>query len=210
MLAIRRFLKRRTMRRLLFLFAICISISATAQDFKILFVNTETVSIGGKDLVAGDVFNQSDTIQWSDAKQAIKALSLSDNKQYVFVSTDFKERKLKSAKDYLVKSNRLSTRGSGSLSSVERQIGETLYVIDSTEVSINYEPDESEYFFLLLDGNRFELSYKEGRLVFTPVIWTGKDEPITVDLLFHYADGYEECVIEELSIIPLPSVIMAD
>ena len=75
------------MRRFFVLLAICFSVSATAQDFKVLFVNTGTVRIGGKDLSAGDVFNQSETIQWSDDKQAIKALSLSDNKQYVFVST---------------------------------------------------------------------------------------------------------------------------
>ena len=104
------------MRKLFILLAICISASAAAQDFKILFVNTGTVKIGGKELSAGDVFNQTDNIQWSNDKQAIKALSLSDNKQYIFVSEDFKERKLKSAKDYLVKTNRLSTRGSGSSS----------------------------------------------------------------------------------------------
>ncbi len=198
------------MRKFILLFAIFISFSASAQDFKILFVNTGTVRIGGKDLSAGDVFNQSETIYWSDARQAIKALSLSDNKQYVFVSTDFKERKLKSAKDYLVKSNRLSSRGIGSLSSVGRQIGETVYVIDSTEVSINYEPDESEFFFLLSNGNRHELQYKDGKLLFTPDIWDCKSEAISADLYFHYADGVDECVIEELCIMPLPSIILED
>lgn len=198
------------MRKFILLFAVFISFSASAQDFKILFVNTGTVRIGGKDLSAGDVFNQSETIYWSDARQAIKALSLSDNKQYVFASTDFKERKLKSAKDYLVKSNRLSSRGIGSLSSVGRQIGETLYVIDSTEVSINYEPDESEFFFLLSNGNRHELQYKDGKLLFTPDIWDCKSEAISVDLYFHYADGDDECVIEELCIMPLPLIILED
>ena len=195
------------MHRFILLFALCISINATAQDFKILFVNTGTVRIGGKDLSAGDVFNQSETIQWSDAKQAIKALSLSDNKQYVFVSTDFKERKLKSAKDYLVKTNRLSTRGSGSLSSVARQIGETLYVIDTNCVSISYTPDESEFFFLLSDGNRHELEYQDGELIFTPEIWFGRHEPMTADLYFHHSDNEDELVLEELRIIPLPETV---
>ena len=195
------------MRKLLLLLTLCISVTATAQDFKILLVNSGTVRIGGKDLSAGDVFNLSETIQWSDAKQAIKALSLSDNSQYVFTANDFKKKKLKSARDYLVKSNRLSTRGSGSLSSVARKIGETLYVIDTTSVAISYEPDESEYFFLLRDGESYELQYDGGKLVFTPDIWEGCQEQMTVNLFFRYSDGEEECVIEDLVIVPLPESI---
>lgn len=195
------------MRRFLLLFAICLSVSATAQDFKILFVNTGTIRIGDKDLSAGDVFSQSETIQWSDAKQAMKVLSLSDKKQFIFAATDFKERKMKSAKEYLVKTNRLSTRGSGSLSSVVRQIGETLYVIDTTCVAISYTPDESEFFFLLCDGNRHELEYKDGKLIFTPDIWGGLQEPISVDLYYRYADDKDELVVDGLSIVPLPKTV---
>lgn len=198
------------MRKVLLLLLLCVTTTAVAEDFKILFVNTGTIRIGGKNLGRGDIFSDSENIAWINAKQAIKVLSMTSHKQYVFVSTDFAERKLKSAKDYLVKTNRLSTRGSGSLSSVARQIGETLYVVDTTEVAISYEPDEAEYFFLLLDGNRLNLTYNDGKLVFTPDIWAGKEEPITVDLLFHYADGDEEYVIEELCIMPLPSVIILD
>ena len=194
------------MRKLFILLAICISASAAAQDFSILFVNTGTVKIGGKELSAGDVFNQSDNIQWSNDKQAIKALSLSDNKQYIFVSEDFKERKLKSAKDYLVKTNRLSTRGSGSLSSVTRQVGETIYVMDSTRVPISYVPDESEYFFLLFGEKRHKLAHSEGNLFFDADIFNS-EETLTADLYFHYADGEEECLIEGLCIILLPTII---
>ena len=195
------------MRRFLLLFAICLSVSATAQDFKILFVNTETIRIGGKDLSAGDVFSQSETIQWADAKQAMKVLSLSDKKQFILAATDFKENKMNSAKDYLVKSNRLSTRGRGSLSSVKRQIGESLYVIDTTCVSINYTPDESEFFFLICKGNRHELEFKDGKLLFTPDIWDGVQGPMSVDLCFHYSDKEEELVVKGLNIIPLPETV---
>lgn len=198
------------MRKVLLLLLLCVTTTAVAEDFKILFVNNGTIQIGGKAFERGDVFSDSEKIAWTDAKQAVKVLSMASHKQYVFVSTDFKERKLKSAKDYLVKTNRLSTRGRGSLSSVGRQIGETLFVIDTTEISISYELEEAEYFFLLWDGNRHNLTYNDGKLVFTPDIWAGKEEPITVDLLFHYADGDEECVIEELCIRPLPTVIIAD
>ncbi len=196
------------MRRFLFLsLLVCFSFTASAQDFKIIFVNTGTIKIGGKDLGKGDVFNESDKIVWVDSKQAMTVLSLSDFKEYVFASPDFEQRKLKSTRDYLVKSNRLSTRGSGSLSSVERQIGETLYVMDTTRVAISYVPDETEYFFLVRDGNRYELEYKDGVLIFTPEIWGELQEPVTVDLYFRHSDNEEELVIEGLGIVPLPETI---
>ena len=195
------------MRKVLLLLLLCVTTTAVAEEFKILFVNTGTIRIGGKDLERGDVFSDSDKISWTDAKQAIKVLSLTSHKQYVFVSTDFNERKLKSAKDYLVKTNRLSTRGSGSLSSVGRQIGETLYVIDTTSVSINYTPDDSEFFFLLSDGKRHELEYQDGKLIFSPDLWNGVQESKTVDLYFRHSDNEEELVIEGLNIIPLPEMI---
>lgn len=197
------------MRKVLLLLLLCVTTTAVAEDFKILFVNTGTIRIGGKDLERGDVFSDSDKIAWTDAKQAVKVLSMTSHKQYVFVSSDFNERKLKSAKDYLVKTNRLSTRGSGSLSSVGRQIGETLYVVDSTSVSINYTPDESEFFFLLSNGSRHKLEYQDGNLLFSPDIWDGAQESMTVDLYFRHSDNEEELVIEGLSIIPLPETVQA-
>ena len=194
------------MHKLLLILSLCISLSATAQDFKILFVNTGTIRIGGKELKAGDVFNHDEIIHWTEPKQAMEVLSLADMKQYMLVSEDFKDRKMKSAKDYLVKSNRLSTRGSGSLSSVTRQVGETIYVMDSTRVPISYVPDKSEYFFLLFGEKRHKLAYSEGNLFFDADIFNS-GETLTADLFFHYADGEEECLIEGLCIILLPTII---
>ena len=85
---------------------------------------------------------------------------------------------------------------------MERQIGETLYVCDTTRVAINYVPDESEYFFLSDGESRFELGYEDGQLVFYPFIWEGR-ETMIIDLFFHFADGEEENVIEELEIVPV-------
>ena len=190
------------MRRFLALLLILVSVNVKAQDFKILFLNTETIRIGGNDLRQGYTFNSTDQIKWSDAKQAMKVLSLTDSKQFILVSRDFEQKKLKSLKEYLVQTNRFSTRGLGHLSSVERQIGETLYVCDTTRVAINYVPDESEYFFLSDGESRFELGYEDGQLVFYPFIWEGR-ETMIIDLFFHFADGEEENVIEELEIVPV-------
>lgn len=191
------------MRRIISLLLVLASISATAQDFKILFVNTGTIRVGGKNLAKGDCFKESDKIAWSNDKQAIRVQSLTDNKQYVLSARDFKQRGLSSSKDYLVRTNRLSTRGSGSLYSVARQIGETIYILDSARVSINYRPYESEYFFLLLGNERHLLEMEDDQLVFDSSVFKGQ-EPLEADLYYHYADGKEECVVEGLSLVWLP------
>ena len=196
------------MRKLLILLLLGLAAPVMAQDFKILFVNTETIRIGGKDLSRGDLFSETDKVEWASDKQAMKVLSLADKKQYILSSEMFKKEKTKSAKDYLVRTNRLSTRGTGSLSMVRRQLGETLQVLDTTCVSVGYVPDEEEYFFLICGEDRFELGYSEGQLVFVPEIWEGKTEPVTGDLYFHYSDGEEELVTEELEIVPLPESVV--
>ena len=193
----------KVMHKLLLMLSLCISLSATAQDFKILFVNTGTIRVGGKELKAGDVFNQDETIQWTEPKQAMKVQSLTDKQRYIFVSEDFSDHKMKSAKDYLVKSNRLSTRGSGSLSSVGRKMSDTIYVMDEEMIPIDYVPDESEYFFVTNGAGRFVLDFQDKHLLISPEIWAD-NEPVEVDLFYHYADGEEECVKEAIQIIPLP------
>ena len=192
------------MRRLLFYLVFFASVSATAQDFQILAVNTETIRIGNKNLKSGDVFNNTETIHWSNDRQAMKVLSLPDKKHFIFTSPDFKQNKAVSARDYLVQTHRLSTRGSGSLSTVARKIGERIYVIDETLVPIDYQPFESEYFFLSRNGRRDELPYRDRHLVFHPGIWSDGPEGIVADLYFHHADGTEEIVREGIAIIPLP------
>lgn len=193
------------MRRLLLLLAVFISIAASAQDYKILFLNTESIRIAGNNLKVGDCFNKSDKIQWADDKQAMKVLSLPDKKQFIFVSKEFKERKANTA-NVFVQTNRLSTRGAGSLSGVARKLGDTVYTIGDTAVEVDYVPDSSEYFYLMLEGRRHQLEYKDGALLFTADIW-GDNDSVEVDVFYRYADGTEECVSEGIRIIPLPEMI---
>jgi hypothetical protein len=189
-----------------FVLAFLVSATVAGQDFKILFLNTETIKIGKRDLSIGDVFGQTETIFWSDSKQAMEVLSLSDNKQYLLVSSDFKQKHLKSAKAYLIKSNRMSTRGTVSLSRVARSIGNKVYAIDTARVAINFTPAKEEYFFIESDGKRYELDLWEGNLLFPPEIWSQK-HIVDVDLFYHHSYGEEECIKEGLHIIPLPKEI---
>ena len=197
------------MRRLFLLLALMASVSMRAEDFKILFLNTESIKIGKTVCVVGDTFNDSEKIFWKDGKQAIKVMSLDTKKQYVLVSEDFKQRKMKSAKDFIIKNNRLSTRGIGNLSAVARQIGDKIYWVDPIIIDVAFKPEKGEYYYLVIDLRKHILEYSDGHLVFDSGIW-GDSTPTqeTADLFFHFSDGSDELVSSEIEIVPLPNEVI--
>lgn len=193
------------MRKIIFILLLFLSVSTRAEDFKILFLNTESIKIGLSQKKVGDVFTDGEKIYWKDGKQAMKVLALESKKQYVFVSEDFKQRKMKSAKDYVVKSNRLSTRGIDDLASVAASIGDRLYWIDPVLLYIDFEPEEGESFVLKYDDKNIRLPYVDKQLVFDSRIWGESiPYPIEADLFYLYADGEEELVNSDFMLIPLP------
>ena len=196
------------MRIFLLILSLLASVSMCAEDFKILFLNTESIKIGKTVRSVGDTFSDSEKIYWKDGKQAMKVISLETKKQYVLVSEDFKQRRIKSAKDYVVKNYRLSTRGDGGLSTVGAQVGDRVYWFDPIQIAIDYEPEDGEFFFLRLDGKDLPLEMTEGQLVLDSKIWGDTEiQPIEPDLYFHYKDGEDELVSQGILIIPLPSEI---
>lgn len=196
------------MRKIVLLALLLVSVSLRAEDFKILFINTESIKIGKTTRVAGDVFSDAEKIFWKDGKQAMKVMSLDTKKQYVLVSEDFRQRKLKSAKDFIVKNNRLSTRGIGNLSSVAALLGDRIYWLNPTLITIEYEPEEDEFFFLKANDEEIKLEMDGTQLIFDGRIW-GESVPsqIETDLYFHYKDGENELVDPGVLIIPLPNEI---
>lgn len=196
------------MRKIVLLALLLVSVSLRAEDFKILFINTESIKIGKTTRVAGDVFSDAEKIFWKDGKQAMKVMSLDTKKQYVLVSEDFRQRKLKSAKDFIVKNNRLSTRGIGNLSSVAALLGDRIYWHNPTLITIEYEPEEDEFFFLKANDEEIKLEMDGTQLIFDGRIW-GESVPsqIETDLYFHYKDGENELVDPGVLIIPLPNEI---
>lgn len=196
------------MRRFILILTLFASVSMYAEDFKILFVNSESIKIGKSVRKAGDTFSDNEKIYWKDGKQAMKVISLESQKQYVLVSEDFKKKKMKTAKDFIFKNHRLSTRGIGRLSDVGEQVGDLIYWFDPTLITIDYEPEEGEYFFLRLNGTDLPLEMTEGQLVFDSKIWGDAEiRPIEPDIYFHYRDGEDELVSQGIIIIPLPREI---
>lgn len=196
------------MRKIVLLALLLLSVSLRAEDFKILFINTESIKIGKTTRVAGDVFSDAEKIYWKDGKQAMKVLSLDTKKQYVLVSEDFRQRKLKTAKDFIVKNNRLSTRGIGNLSSVAALLGDRIYWLNPTLITIEYEPEEGEFFFLKAKDEEIKLEMDGQQLILDERIWEESvPYQIETDLYFHYKDGENELVDPGVLIIPLPNEI---
>ena len=94
---------------LLALFSVTLHINAVR--YKVLYVNSGTVKIGGKTAEAGLVFDETDKIIWSSDRQALKVQNLSNDRVMVIAAKSFQKKDSKSLADYLSRVKHLSTRG---------------------------------------------------------------------------------------------------
>lgn len=196
------------MRRFILILALFASVSVQAEDFRILFVNSESIKIGKTIRKAGDTFSDTERIYWKDGKQAMKVISIETKKQYVLVSEEFKKKKMKSVKDFIFKNHRLSTRGIGRLSDVGAQVGDIVYWFDPTLISIDFEPEEGDCFFLRINEKDLPIEIVESQLVFDSRIWGEMEpSPLEADLFFHYNTGENELINPGILFVPLPSEI---
>lgn len=60
------------MRLTLMTLLLFIASSAFADDYKILYLSTETITIGGKPLRKGDTFNDKAVIEWTLSSQSMR------------------------------------------------------------------------------------------------------------------------------------------
>ena len=60
------------MRHTLLAIFLFIATTAFADDYKILYLSTETITIGGKTLRKGDTFNDKALIKWTLASQSMR------------------------------------------------------------------------------------------------------------------------------------------
>lgn len=120
------------------------------ESYKILFLNTPHIHIGGKDCKVGDCFDGNSPIQWDNEKQAMKVLCVGTQRQSIVLAKHFKNEGSKSLTAYLVQNKHLSTRGGAKLSLVElkRYLSDTFYLIDSIRVSTTLPTDEKHFFYV--------------------------------------------------------------
>lgn len=83
---------------------------AKAEDYRILFINSSTINIGGKELKKGDVFSDKEIINWKSKDMAIKVMNLKSHKVLVLSAQEKTASENKCLADYLMQNMRLSSR----------------------------------------------------------------------------------------------------
>lgn len=169
--------------------AMIISMLIWADNYKILQLNTSYVKIGKRNCSKGDVFSDKSIIYWGQKKQAFKAQNVKTKEIRLFVESEFSAKGCKTIKDYYLKTNHLSSRGSEP--SALDEIPDTLYLCDSVIIEMPAVMDSTHYCYIVYDNDNEKmqkhLSYKDQTLIFDKSLFEEriKEKDIHLSLLYH-------------------------
>lgn len=191
------------------------ALSLSADNFKILYLTTPNISIGGKIYKVGDTFAGDAAIRWAAPRQAMKVLNTNTKKQSLVVAEKYTGSKSVDMNSYFVQSKQLSTRQGELINTMELGIvlGESHYMLDSIDVKTSLPVDDNHFFFASYDYNgetiNKKLNYKDGNLIFDRSIYSidGKAiKPFDVTLSVWYMDrasGKRTLVTDKMNILPI-------
>lgn len=140
---------------------VCLCVRA---DYRILYMNTPTIEIGGKTMKVKDTFVPDAKIKWTSPKQAIKVLDTKTGEKRVLVADDFSQAKAQSAKaylDYVRRTKRLSTDsyiGKTAIKSLASYLNDRFYLLDNLEIETGVPTDANHYFFITYVHNGQEIT----------------------------------------------------
>lgn len=138
--------------------ALCIAVTICAYaDYRILYINTPYIVIGGKRLKTGDTFTENATIKWTSERQAMRVMDTASGRQRVFVAGDFSQAKASTLKAYLAKPSRLSTNAgkatNDSKPTLAQLLNDHFYVLDRLVIDTGVDTDANHYFFITYAHN---------------------------------------------------------
>ncbi len=186
-----------------------------AQDtYRIVFLNTDSVCIGGKMLKVNDLFNSGDKINWTQGHRTIiKVVNTKTLTQHVIVSEKANNGKSLSS-IFKNKNNHLSTRGGTKLNviSLQKILSNELILIDSLSFNTTLHTDATHYFYISYKYNGETINKKligsSNALVIDYNIYTIdsikiRPLPINVNVYYYNQDNSERTLIKEnVSIYP--------
>lgn len=192
------------------------ALTVEAQQFKILHLTTPDVTIGGKSLKIGDVFDGKAKIEWSAPRQAMKVLNTATKEQSLVVAEKYNQRKSKDIASYLVSSKQLSTRRGELINTMElgMALGDTFYLLDSLRIESKLPVDAKRFFFATFDYDGELINKKlqndaDGAIIFDRQLFSvdGKPiEPFDVPLTIYYLDqisGTKTLITDSMLLLPL-------
>jgi hypothetical protein len=184
--------------------------SASAENYRILNLNTGTIGIGEKVCRVGDSFDSNEVIHW-DPKVPLQAMKvdIAGRGQRYLHQKEFKKYNCKTLADFLLQSKNLSRREmplSSERDHIEYLEGQVFMVADTIKISSSWRVD---------DNNYFELSYdRQGEWVKTRL--TTDDQMnllITADLFDHptlQPDGIIRCTVRYVEEAYNESTLLTD
>lgn len=173
-------------RIILLVLSSMLSLSASfADNYKILYINTPSVTIDNKQLHVGDTFEEGAIINWDSEKQALKVLNLQTKKVRLFAAKQFTQSK--SIKDFYLKQNHLSTRGGEMMNEDELRefLSGFFYMLDKIEFSTILAVDESAYFSIVIDGKEHALPEIDGNIVINRELFHATDDTVKVSVFYN-------------------------
>lgn len=207
------------MNKKLCIASICTIISSAAfgEPVKILFLNTPSINIGGKNLKVGDSFDDAATINWQSAKQAMKVQNVKSKKQQLVAARQ--AQGTKSLKDFFSKTNHLSTRGDGlmGIEGLEEYLNNTFYLLDPITIKSMLETNGKSYFIATFqigsEQKKVKLSGDSESFTIDKTILDGIEETrlpdeINVSIYYH-EDGEteDELISDKMVIVPISNNI---
>jgi hypothetical protein len=135
--------------------ALLFVVNASAEDYRILNLNTSTIQIGDKVCRVGDVFESNAIIHWDPnvPLQAMK-VDVGGRGQRYLHQKEFQKYGCKTLADFLFQSKTLSRREmplSSEQDHIEYLEGQVFMMVDTIKISSSWRVD---------DNNYFELSYE--------------------------------------------------
>lgn len=206
-----------TLRRTLAAIAVVAvtALTVTADSFKILYLTTPTITIGGKVCKVGDVFPGDAAITWTAPRQAMKVLDTATKKQSLVVAEKYRGSKSADMNSYFVQSKQLSTRRGELINTMElgMVLAEQHYLLDSIAIPTSLPVDDSHFFFASYDYNgetiNKKLTYRDGELIFDRSLYSIDGKAITpfdVVLSVWYMDrsaGNRTLVTDKMALLPV-------
>ncbi|MDE5813162.1 MAG: hypothetical protein K2H72_02650 [Muribaculaceae bacterium] len=176
--------------------AILASALMIKADFRIVFLNTPTVSVNGKEMKVNDVFPEKSAIKWSSPKQAMKIVDTQSGKQRLIVAEQYQKSKAADVMSFIKGVKHLSSRGSANnVVTLRNMMTDHFYFTDSISFTTDFKTDRDHFFFVSYEYEGEEINKRihnhNGTFSISGDIFTidGKQIPqFDVILSLHYLD----------------------
>lgn len=157
-------------------------ISCARAEYRILFLNTPTINIGGKALKVNDVFSADSEVKWMSPAQAMRVADTKTGANEVFVGKEFSKAGVSTASAYHAKKR--STAASAPeqpVKSLASFLNDTFYLLDRLEIATGVPTDSNHYFFISYMHKGQELAKAvqndNGTITLTPQLFISIRQP---------------------------------